>query len=143
MKISKNSWHYRLLKWSFSNEKLVGFTHKGIRYETAEEMKLAIGRGPCQEIGESLPSMSLCRYCRELFLAFLSLPFRGILLVVCMICFIIILAVEYVWEKLHDPNPYQDITPVKESIAPKEPKTLLGKWLKSKKEKICPLLEYE
>lgn len=31
----------------------------------------------------------------------------------------------------------------KKDPIPREPRTLIGKWLKAKKEKVCPLLEWE
>jgi hypothetical protein len=140
MKIRKDSWHYRLLKWSFPNDKLVGFARKGIRYETAEEMKEATGFGPFHtEIGESLPKMSLCRYCNELILTIcIGLPILSMMVILTSPLFIACYVGEW-WDIRKSKQPVK-------SKAPKlsrEPRTLLGKWLKAKKDKVCPILEYE
>ena len=103
MKISKKSWHYRLIK----------LFHLG-----------------------ELPKMSLCNYVWNLI-------FFLLVFIILIPFFLIILGFyivgtigDWILKKLPESKP-------KPPKPPREPKTLLGKWMKAKKEKVCPLLEWE
>lgn len=143
MKINKKSWHYRLLKWNWSEDHLVGYiAPNGMRYETAEDFQVAVGRKPSKyhtppEIGQDLPKMSLCEYCQRLFAdMFLVLP--------VMTCMLIVgspfIALIYICCKIDE---WWAARKKAQQPGSKEPRTLLGKWLKAKKEKVCPILEWE
>jgi hypothetical protein len=101
MRLSKKSWHYRLMKYYTSESNLVN--------------------------GE-LANISLCDYFPKLVLTlFLSVT----VYIISSPIFLLILLADY----LPETKP-----PIK--VKPKEPRTLFGKWLKAKKEKICPLIEW-
>jgi hypothetical protein len=103
MKISKRSWHYRLLRWIQPEElKSKGLSHK-----------------------------NLCSYVSELFFLILfGFPLMGLVLV--LFGPFILLAD---WMERNSKNK-------KSEEEPKEPRTLLGKWLKAKKDKVCPMIEW-
>jgi hypothetical protein len=100
MKISKKSWHYRLLKWSYPKDKLVN---------------------------KELPQKSFCEYFAHLIaLIFIGLPLLAVMMVILGIPVVIIEWCEKRWPKKENKEW--------------EPKTLVGQWVKAKKEKVCPLL---
>lgn len=103
MKISKTSWHYRLLKWFTAERDLLD--------------------------GELKPR-SLCSYVTELMaLVMFGIPTISITAVVLSPALLI--------------DWFERKYPRAKPMPPKEPKTLLGKWLKAKKDKVCPLIERE
>jgi hypothetical protein len=81
---------------------------------------------------------TLCEYCAELF-AFISLATIFSPIWVPIWCCIKVKGLIYrIFQRfaawMEEPPPEN---------APHEPRTLLGKWLKANKEKVCPLLEWE
>ncbi len=74
-----------------------------------------------------LPSMSLCAYCERVFRC---VP-AAVLFCLLLPVFIPLIVCE-VWPKTWRP---------KNKIS-SGPRTLFGKWLKAKKEKVCPMLEW-
>jgi hypothetical protein len=80
-----------------------------------------------------LEQTSLCEYVSWLaFLICLVTPTVS-LFMICVSPFLLFgwIEEEYSSQKNAEPLP------------PREPRTLLGKWLKAKKEKVCPMLEWE
>jgi len=102
MKISKKSWHYRLLKWSYPKDKLVN---------------------------KELPHKSFCEYFGALVgLICIGIPMFALLMVLIGIPVFIMEWCEKHWPKKEKKEW--------------EPKTLVGQWVKAKKEKVCPLVEW-
>lgn len=106
MKISKRSWHYRLLRWTWPNS---------------------------EKVGGELPPMSLCHYVFQLVYLFVfGPPFLVMAAVVFCVIGPIIFLGEWLGKRCGE----------KKKKTPSEPRTLIGKWLKAKKEKACPFLEW-
>lgn len=107
MKISKKSWHYRLLKSWTPKEKLVD--------------------------GE-LPRRNLCSYFSELMMLLVFI----VVFYTPAVCLFgpIFLFIDW-QERRAKANPKPPPQP-----NDGEPKTLVGKWIKAKKEKVCPILEW-
>lgn len=109
MRISKRSWHYRLLK--ASSNKLVN---------------------------NELPPMNFCKYFRELFLLIcFGLPLIGVMILLMSPIFCAAYILDFFDKRKSD----KKLNKMANSTG--EPRTLLGKWLKAKKEKVCPILEWE
>ncbi len=104
MKISKRSWHYRLLKWMTPSSDLVN---------------------------NELPLMGLCSYSGQLFL----------LIVFCLPLLAVIVTLVAPAALLG--NLIERWVSARKERLPQEPKTIIGKWLKAKKEQVCPLLKWE
>jgi hypothetical protein len=128
MKINTNSWHYKLWRSSFK-ESVWGVPDK----------------------------IDLCRYCHRVFWQVISKALACLMAVGCVgalvygfyVAFILhfILSMEclgaallllacpisYVTWLNHQRHPWEPV---------KEPKTLVGKWLQARKQRVCPMIEF-
>lgn len=82
-------------------------------------------------VGRELPPTSLCAYVGNLTLCLLTFP---ILTVIFSPLLLFVVIADYLDSKKS--------TEPEKPKQPREPKTLLGKWLKARKDKVCPLLEW-
>ncbi len=108
MKLSRNSWHYRLIKYCTPNAQLVD--------------------------GE-LPYKDFCSYFWHLLvLIIIGLP---------MVLFLTILVSPFFllcW--IADKRDEWRMARQLKKADPDNPNTLIGKWLKAKKDKVCPIIEW-
>lgn len=84
-------------------------------------------------VGGELPQMSFCRYWGEVVMFLASTPMIAIFLAVFCLFVLPIIALGDWLDKWANRR---------KGLSPREPRTLLGKWLKAKKEKICPMLTW-
>jgi len=115
MEINKNSWHYKAVKFLYPRDFLVN--------------------------GEDLPRMSLCEYTGTLIFLWPLFIAVMILLTPVWIIGLIIYGLSYIVPASWYEIP-KKTAPIHYSVPEEEPKSLIGKWLWTKKRKVCPILKW-
>ena len=83
--------------------------------------------------------MTLCRYCELLFLTIVFLPiFFAIASPFIGVGYLVLILLPDWLEKRSKEKPLEELGPDGRPI----PRTLAGKWLRAKKDRVCPILEW-